>query len=243
MHGDCLMKLIPPKRRHAVDGAVYCFREYYEPSVLAAVLCFVDDGSIAWDVGANIGLWTLLMSRRAGGRGHVVAFEPIPTTAARLRENLGLSDAESVTVIQAALGSEAGTATMYVPYDAGQASMAAGSAEDVTYEVPISTLDEFWAAEGKPSVGFVKMDAEGSEPRILNGGSQFFRCSLPNVVCEVNSGKLAPMGHDASQIYEFFRGLGYQALAFDQESKSWETPKRDVDGDIVFVAPGHSDCS
>ena len=93
---------------------MYCFREYYEPSVLA-VLCFVEDGSIAWDVGANIGLWTLLMSRRVGGRGHVVAFEPIPTTAMRLRENLGLSTAQSVTVVQTALGSEVGTAKMYVP--------------------------------------------------------------------------------------------------------------------------------
>ena len=83
----------------------------------------------------------------------------------------------------------------------------------------------------------MKIDAEGSELRILKGGSQFFRRRLPNVACEVNSGKLAPMGHHPSEIYHFFHVLGYEPLVLDKKGKSWETPKPEVDGDIIFLAP------
>ena len=57
-------------------------------------------------------------------------------------------------------------------------------------------------------VDFVKIDAEGSEARILAGAERLFGECRPIVACEVNSTKLGPMGHRASEIYEFFARHG-----------------------------------
>ena len=71
-------------------------------------------GSVAYDVGANIGIHTLLLSRLVGQTGQVYAFEPIPALYNRLRENVRLNPSlVAARPIQLALGDQSGTAAFY----------------------------------------------------------------------------------------------------------------------------------
>src|SRR5271170_3336077 len=53
--------------------------EGYEPKVMAFLQAAVREGDEIWDVGANVGQFTLLFSNWVGSQGHVVAFEPVPS--------------------------------------------------------------------------------------------------------------------------------------------------------------------
>jgi len=228
------MKLTPPVRGRGHDGVVYCFRELYEPGVRAALLAELKPGSVAYDIGANIGLWTLLMSRLVSPTGSVTAFEPVPATAARLRANLSLSRVDSACVEEVALGRMSGTASVFVPAQCDRASLAPESESDAVVEVPLLRLDDYWAQTGEPTVGFVKIDAEGSEPRILAGAKRLFGQCRPTVACEVNSAKLAPLGHRADEIYEFFARYGYGAYVWVDSRRSFLRSHDATEGDVLF---------
>jgi FkbM family methyltransferase len=234
VHGDCVIRLAPSERAYGHDGLVYCFREAYEPGVRAAILAGVRPGDVVLDIGAHIGLWTLLMSRLVGPSGTVTAFEPVPRSADRLRHNLSASRAGAVDVVQAALGAGHGTVRMFIPGDAGSAALAPEGPFDETLVVPMITLDEYWVGRGSPDVSFVKVDAEGSEPRILEGAGRFFRSCRPIVACEVNAGKLGAMGHDPSELFAFFARLGYRSFVWDDRSRRFRESDPVAWGDVVF---------
>jgi FkbM family methyltransferase len=235
-HGDCTLKLQHLARGHGFDGLLYCFREFYEPGVRSALLTNLEPGFIAYDIGANIGLWTLLMSRLVGPGGSVTAFEPLPTTAARLRANLSESRAQSVKVEEFALGDTPGSAPIFVPGgdDFGSASLAPESEGDETFEVPVVRLDDYWIQTGAPRVNFVKIDAEGSEPRILDGGRQMLTMCRPVVHCEVNPAKLGPLGHRPSDIHAFFAGLGYEPYVWDDSAREFRQSNGLDEENVLF---------
>jgi FkbM family methyltransferase len=228
------MTLAPPARGHGHDGVVYCFREFCEPGVRAALLVNLKPGFVAYDIGANIGLWTLLMSRLVGSGGSVVAFEPVPATAARLRANLDLSRIDSARVEEVALGREPGTARMFVPTQCDRASLAPESRDDDAFDVPIARLDDYWHKAGAPVVNFLKIDAEGSEPRILAGAEHLIEKCRPTVACEVNPAKLGPLGHKADEIHEFFAAHDYQAFVWVDSQKAFRPSNETPQGDVLF---------
>lgn len=234
VHGDCVMKLIPPARGRGHDGVVYCFGEFYEPGVRAALLADLKPGSVAYDIGANIGLWTLLMSRLVSPTGSVTAFEPVPRTAARLRANLSLSRADSTRVEEVALGRTSGTVRVFVPTHCDRASLAPESEGDAVLDVPLMRLDDYWVQTGMPMVSFVKIDAEGSEPRILAGADQLIGECRPTVACEVNSAKLAPLGHRAGEVFEFFARHGYEAYVWVDSRRAFRPSHEMTEGDVLF---------
>ena len=234
VHDDCAMRVTPPARGHGFDGLLYCFREFYEPGVRAALLAELEPGFVAYDIGANIGLWTLLMSRLVGPTGSVTAFEPVPTTAARLRVNLLLSGARSVNVEEVALGNAQGTARIFRPMDPGRASLAPESENDEMFEVQVKTLDAHWREAGAPTVNLLKIDAEGSEPRILEGANRLFAACRPVVLCEVNPAKLSPLGHQASDIHDFFAAHDYAPYVWDDSLRRFRESVDTNDDNVLF---------
>lgn len=235
IHGDCRMLLHPPRSRHGHAGLVYVFRELYEPGVLAAIDRYLLAGAVAYDIGANIGLWTLRMSRRVGQGGRVVSFEPVPATARQLEANVELSRASNVTVVAAALGDHAGSATVYFPSDAGRVSLAPESDRDTPIEVEMLTLDSVWEADGRPDVRFVKIDIEGAEPLMLAGAANLLTTARPVVACELNPVKLERLGFTAADVMSVFRDLGYTALAWDDRTADFVPAPDAREGDILFL--------
>ena len=138
------------------------------------------------DVGANIGLSTILLARLTG---HVTAYEPSPPNAAFLRRNLARNGIANVTVKEAAASSAPGTVSFHVAqYGAGSHVVAAGhvAGERIgTVEVPAVTLDDAELPSGTP-VAFIKMDAEGHEPDVLAGARRLLARDRPLVFTEVN---------------------------------------------------------
>lgn len=143
----------------------------------------VPRGSTVIDVGANIGLSTILLARATN---RVIAFEPSPPNVAFLRRNLERNGIRNVEVRAAAVSSQPGTLRFHVAqFGAGSHVVASGHISAGTIaavDVPAVVLDEV----DLPPITFIKIDAEGHEPDVLAGARRLLMRDRPLIYTEVN---------------------------------------------------------
>jgi len=149
----------------------------------ALVAAQVPRDSTVVDVGANIGLSTILLARAVRW---VVAFEPSPVNLDYLRRNLASNGITNVEVVAAAVSDRASTLRFHVAqFGAGSHIVAAGHVAGDTIEaidVSAVTLDD--ALESP--VSFIKIDAEGHEPDVLAGARGVVARDQPLIYTEIN---------------------------------------------------------
>jgi FkbM family methyltransferase len=187
----------------------------FEPE-LAMLPRFLDRKAVAIDVGANVGIYADLLRR---GSKRVLAFEPHPVCADYLRR-LALGRVE---VIQAALSSSDGEASLRIPLEGSEDAHALSSLsalndfggrsdQSIRLEaVKTTTLDRIGdrlSAAGE-RVAFVKIDVEGHELDVLSGGRQFLSAQRPVLLVETEFRH----GADPEAVFQFASALGYEAYA------------------------------
>ncbi len=152
------------------------FYEAWETPELAFARAILRPGDIMFDVGANVGIFTLVAARIVGPTGQVHAFEPIPVNFERLTENVQRNGFVNVVVNQTAAGPVDGVTQLGLEPDMERTSgeqmsgfFTVGSTRrQVT--VPVVSLDRY-AESHLPdrAVRFIKIDVEGYEPEVLRG--------------------------------------------------------------------------
>jgi FkbM family methyltransferase len=163
-------------------------------------------GDLLVDVGANVGFYTILAARR-GAR--VKSYEPTAEACAVVERGLELNEvAELVTVHRAACGSEAGTARFTTGLDISNHLAAPG---EPGIQVPVTTLDEELAAEQPPLMMF-KVDAEGHDLEVLQGGIRTIERLLPVILVEIWMGGSGPAG--------MLEPLGYRPFAYEPSNRA-----------------------
>jgi FkbM family methyltransferase len=179
-------------------------------------------GDVVFDVGANQGLFTALLSNLAGADGRVHAFEPSPDTCRLLRSTLGARarNPMSVVVNTMAAGAEDGVAMLHTPRrDHGQASLkthdtgswSVGAAVESS-EVVVTRLDTYVAAQRLARVDVVKMDVEGAELPALRGFAASLRTFHPIVVCELCGAWTRAFDYEPAAVIEELKHAGYTAF-------------------------------
>src|SRR6516165_6318678 len=105
LHGQETIRIRPAHRNAAED---------YEPRVFDYLKKRIQPGDVVFDVGAHVGLFTVLLARWVGPSGHVFAFEPTPVTRAALTDHLNLNGvANRVTVCPLAVSDKEGKSFVY----------------------------------------------------------------------------------------------------------------------------------
>ena len=158
-------------------------------------------GRVVYDVGAWEGVFTLFFARAVGAAGQVIAFEPNPSNAARLRENLALNGLTNARLVELALGERTGSAWLAAP--AGASGRGVLTATPTGQAVAVQTLDGLIAALGLPAPNFVKIDVEGAELAVLRGGADTLARCRPALLIEVH-----PQA-DYAALWAFLDALGY----------------------------------
>lgn len=160
-------------------------------------------GRVAIDVGANIGTYTYFLRRYAG---RVVAYEPNPELAERLRRvfpdvrvrNVALSDRAAVVTLRMPV------ARGRVEHELGSISQSFDDADEIIgYEISVVTLD----SEQIDDVGFLKIDVEQHERQVLAGGLRTIERCRPNIMSEAT-----PLLYEAGLVntFRFLIDLGYE---------------------------------
>lgn len=162
--------------RGALIGAGY---EHREAETLAGALA---PGGVFVDVGANVGLLTMLIARHRPDV-RVWALEPVPTTANRLADNVSRAGLPGVATMRIAAGAAPGEVLIATTPDSAFAHRvtAADGAPTRCHLVP---LDDVWRDEGRPRVDAIKIDVEGAESDVLAGARDLLTAHHPLLIVE-----------------------------------------------------------
>jgi FkbM family methyltransferase len=159
------------------------------------------------DVGAHIGWFTTIASRCVGEDGLVIACEPYPVNVAALKENLTLNGAQNVKLVEKALGSRPGVLSLSGSDSGGITAL--DWRHDSRVEVSMTTLDHV-AAEVE-TVTLMKIDVEGWETHVLNGGANTL-ARTQHVLFEINQFVLNKAGSSSEEIYDLLRNSGFKTF-------------------------------
>jgi FkbM family methyltransferase len=147
------------------------FKGQLEPGLTRLFRSCVKPGMVVIDVGANVGAYTLIAASLVGMKGKVYSFEPTPNTFNILKGNVqvnGFLETGIVDMHQIAVSRENGSAHLAIyNRDSGHNTLFPSDEDKSIIEVRTISLDTF--LDGAPVIDIVKIDAEGSEPFILQG--------------------------------------------------------------------------
>lgn len=189
---------------------------------LAAVRQLVSPGTIAVDLGANIGFYTKALSDLVGPTGQVFSVEPVPQTFAILSRNVRGLRMTNVTCLNVAVDVKAGEVVMNIPeYESGGLDYYRAQivSDDSQYKsapgrqvrVKTATLDSI--VSGGKSVSFVKADVEGNELKMLAGGEMVLKKHRPIWLVEVWGNPAE--GGPAGRLFQVFEDVSYSAWSFN----------------------------
>lgn len=168
------------------------------------------EGDRAIDVGANIGVFSLLMSELVGKTGSVVAFEPTAATFQKLRENLKLNRVSNVFPVCQALWDKSETVKLYMERDSGRNSLRRTSNTISSTKVEATTLT---TALAFTSCRLIKMDAEGAEERIMLGAPHLATPrNTPYIVSELNDEMLQLFETSDQRFRRWMQTRGYECF-------------------------------
>ena len=143
------------------------------------------EGTTVLDIGANVGFFSILLSRLVGSKGKVIAFEPLPRNLDFINRHIQLNKLENITVYAAAVGEKTGV----MRFDSSPCHSQGRLAPSGDLEVSTITLDSI--SELNNPVSFVKIDVEGAEADVLRGGKSFFKSNRPIVLLATHGQKKA----------------------------------------------------
>jgi FkbM family methyltransferase len=171
-------------------------------------------GQVVYDVGANIGFFTIICSRLVGARGRVYAFEPMPESAATLRHNVAINSLDNTLVVEKAVSSTTDRAELLI---SDWSAFHALKAEEISPPehargvVPVETvtLDDYVSTGGGQPPDVVKIDVEGAELEVIKGMTGLLSARRPLLICELH-------GTNADFV-RLIEANGYQARALEDD--------------------------
>jgi FkbM family methyltransferase len=168
-------------------------------------------GMVALDVGANIGVFAIVMSRAVGPQGRIYAFEPEPSNCALLERNLAANGCNNVTLVRMAVSDSTADACLALaPHEGGDNRLDGAPNDWKRIPVQTTTLDDYF--RGRPhSPALVKVDVQGAEARVLRGMRRLLD-ENPNMalITELSPTHLVASGDDPSAFLAELVALGFR---------------------------------
>ena len=209
--GICLPVLQGPMRgfKWIIGSSIHgCWLGSYESAKQKRFSIAVKRGDVVYDIGANVGFYSLLASALVGPAGKVFSFEPVPRNLHFLERHLHLNDVKNCSVLEAAVGRVDGTAN----FDTGPHPAMGHLTNDETrngLKVRILALDRLIASGRLPAPDVIKCDIEGGEYDALQGALDTLARFTPAIF-------LATHGADAHEkCCRLLTGLRYRLTPID----------------------------
>ena len=185
----------------------------YEKTDLEMVFKLIKDDMTIFDIGANIGWYTINIGKKFPN-AHIYSFEPIPKTFNYLNKNVLLNEISNVSLSNFGFSDrEENIEFYYYPEGSGNASLRNLSASD-NVEIVISQvrkLDAF-IKEKKLHLDFIKCDVEGAELFVFKGGITAINRDRPIVFTELLRKWCAKFNYHPNELINLLKNLGYRCF-------------------------------
>jgi FkbM family methyltransferase len=209
-------------RRMVVDlkdyvlGRILYLDGQYEADVQGLMRHMDLQNSVCLDIGANIGLHTIVMSHYVGSSGKVFAFEPEAHNFHLLEQNMRMNEAGNVVAVKSAVGSSETTcrlslnASNFGDHRVSTVTSANGNFQ----QVPVTTIDVQLREFPDGAVKFIKIDVQGFEYEVMQGMKATLKRNPDAIIIiEVFPLALKAAGTSATELMQFFR---------DRQMVGWE---------------------
>lgn len=178
-----------------------CWLGSYEADQTGLFASLAGTGDVVYDLGAHVGWYTLIASRRVGASGAVYAFEPLPQNLTYFHRHLEMNDCDNVTVLPVAAADASGEAPFRRERGRSQGRLAEASSSGTTVETV--RLDRLVESGDLPPPDLVKMDVEGAETAVLRGARSIFRSARPVVLISTHGSEERENSLDLLRTYGY----------------------------------------
>ena len=200
----------------------------YEPDLSMFVIRALKKGDVFVDVGAHIGVFSILASKLVGPDGLVIAVEAEPENVDDLMRHVEMNACRNITVRNAVLSDRSGPTTFYTNadndgghclWDPGRHAYnrkSAANPEPRTVEA--ETLDSIIGDIKPPAIKILKMDTEGAEHLIITGGMETLATyDIPFILSEMNDFGLQQLGSSQQAYRSAMKEIGYDMFLMDDK--------------------------
>lgn len=201
------------------DASLRFWKSRLESDLFDFAREFVAPGNVVWDIGANVGLFTLSAAQKAGASGRVVAVEADIWLARLLERSVAMqpSTSAAIQVLPAAVSDASGIASFAIAQRGRASNHLAGlpgwsQAGGLRESVDVVTVTLDWLLQFTPPPAVVKIDVEGAELKVLQGGSRLLSQIRPTILCEVSE-------QNPHQVTELLLANGYTLYDWDEPGR------------------------
>ncbi|EKQ54512.1 MAG: methyltransferase, FkbM family [Methanobacterium sp. Maddingley MBC34] len=191
---------------------IECALGTYEKALRSIFEQELNVGSVVFDIGSNVGFYSLLSSTIVGDEGHVVAFEPLLRNLYYLKKHLEMNNCDNAEFIAAAVSDDCGTSFFE------DVSVAMSHITDIagenTIKVKTVRIDNLVEMKRIPAPDFMKIDVEGAEFLVLKGSENTIKKYKPKIFLETHSDELR------EDCYNFLKNAGYRVEYVEMEGKN-----------------------
>jgi FkbM family methyltransferase len=186
----------------------------FKPDLQSFLSSAVKEENIFYDVGANVGFFSLLAARLVGAKGRVISFEPLPDNLVSLRENVKRNQFLNTQILPFALGATNEEQVFQVSERPtwGKLKSAGHDAPDKylsDIKVPVRRLDDLVIGGVIPPPDFVKIDVEGAEVEVIEGAQETMTRYRPTLIIELHG--------TGNLLTAKFARIGYCAIPIDKK--------------------------
>jgi len=172
------------------------------------------EGRNVIDIGANKGVYSYYLSRAVGPQGRVIAFEAQPELGGHLNAVKNSFGLDNLIIVNQGLSSSPGVLTMTRDaIGSGGATfgdMVGDGHEKI--EIPVTTLDDYFADKGTVEISFIKCDVEGHELEVFKGGRGLLERYHPTLLFECHEDQA-----QEGKLFSFLVDLGYDGFFYHVE--------------------------
>jgi FkbM family methyltransferase len=206
----------------------------FEYSTLNRFYSEIKSGYTVLDIGGNIGLFTLLASSKVGKEGKIISFEPNPSVAQIMRENVNKNEISNVRIEEIALSNANGEISLNILRKEfsdlysfiSNSKNVEGLSESIT--VKMTRLDDFILENSIGKIDIIKIDIEGAEFMCFEGAKKTLTNDKPIIIFECNESiNIQRFGYNTFELLSFLYQFGY---SFEEiERHQWiASIKRDI---------------
>ena len=185
----------------------------YEDEISKLIRISLKPGGVALDIGGNIGLQSLRMSRIVGAEGTIFAFEPLIHLQKKFKDNMALNIADNITLFPFALADFEGETKFAVNealWNQGTFSLDDKGDGTTAQKIIIKIADEMPEIRDLISLSLIKIDVEGFELPVLKGLSKTLAKHKPRIIFEYEENYWQKKGHHMEECFAFLIALDYK---------------------------------
>ncbi len=185
-----------------------------ESDFLEVLFSELKSGDVVYDIGANMGIYTIFLAKKLGKEGVVIAFEPEKENSLILKKNIKINKLNNVKVFTKALADQNGQKYLYKNIKGGISgyTLVQGSDRKPWGKIDIYKGDDLVNVKKLPIPNAVKIDVEGFEFPVLKGLEQTLsseRCKI--LCCEIHN-CLYPKSITSRDVLTYINKLGFTKI-------------------------------